>query len=322
MLRASVRALVGKHAMSPAAWVDSKGDAVYDTALWTRLVEQIGGAAVAVPEEFGGAGGRIDDTVIMLEELGGALAPTPMLGTAIAAAAVDLCGDDPSRARLLPRFAEGATGTVVVDSAAVVDLADADIVLGAVDGRLVEYDPASLSILPLESLDPSRSLGAIELSGADGVDLGPAGEVLNIACLLAAAEQVGAAKRCLERTIEYTLARVQFGRAIGSFQALKHRMADLHVEVEAARALVHDASSSFRGTGCDAGAVAAASVAACEALTAVAGEAVQMHGGIGVTWEHDVSWYFKRAHGSRYLFGTPRDRMSRLVSVALADRSA
>ncbi|MGB3771469.1 MAG: acyl-CoA dehydrogenase family protein [Rhodococcus sp. (in: high G+C Gram-positive bacteria)] len=319
MLRDSVRSLVAKFGVSPADTADTAGTAgSVDDALWNRIHQQIGGAAVSIAEEYGGAGGTIGDMAVVLEELGAALVASPMLGTAVTATALTRNADDAGRARLLPRIAEdGCTASVVFDPTAVVDAVGAGILLGVEDGRLVEYDLSTVTVHRLDTMDPTRAIGSVDLAGASRTDIGDAGDTVEVALLLAAAEQIGAAKRCLSKTITYTGERVQFGRPVGSFQALKHRMADLHVAVEAARALVLDAAASFDDGHCDVGAVAAASISASEALTSVAGEAVQMHGGIGVTWEHDISWYFKRAHSSRYLFGSPQDRMARLRSAAL-----
>ena len=127
--------------------------------------------------------------------------------------------------------------------------------------------------------------------------------------ILLAAEQIGAASRCLDLTVEYTKQRVQFGRPIGSFQALKHRMADLYVAVESARAVVGDAIAAPGPAS-----AALARLSASEAFTAVAGEAIQMHGGIAITWEHDIQLYFKRAYSSTELLGSPADQLRRLES--------
>ena len=125
-----------------------------------------------------------------------------------------------------------------------------------------------------------------------------------------AAEQIGAATECLDLTVAYTKDRVQFGRPIGSFQALKHRMADLYVTVQSARRGRRTTRSPSRRRP----SAALARVAATEAFSDVAAEAIQMHGGIAITWEHDIQLYFKRAHGSAQLLGPPRDYLRRLES--------
>ena len=157
------------------------------------------------------------------------------------------------------------------------------------------------------TMDPTRRLSRVtpQATAPLGADPG----IVDTASILLAAEQIGAAERCLELTVEYTKQRVQFGRPIGSFQALKHRMADLYVAVSAARAVVDDAVAEPSSA-----AAALARVAATEAFDAVAAEAIQMHGGIAITWEHDIQLYFKRAHGSAQLLGPARDAPSQARS--------
>ncbi len=159
-------------------------------------------------------------------------------------------------------------------------------------------------------MDLTRRLARIEPQ--DDTDIGADPGLADTAAILLAAEQIGAAARCLDLTVEYTKDRVQFGRPIGSFQALKHRMADLYVAVQSARALVNDAIAEPSPTS-----AALARFAASEAFSKVAGEAVQMHGGIAITWEHDIQLYFKRAHGSAQLLGPPREHLRRLESEVL-----
>ena len=141
-------------------------------------------------------------------------------------------------------------------------------------------------------MDLTRRLARIEPQ--DTTDIGADPGLADTAAILVAAEQIGAATKCLDLTVEYTKDRVQFGRPIGSFQALKHRMADLYVAVQSARAVVDAAIAEPSATS-----AALARVAASEAFTKVAAEAVQMHGGIAITWEHDIQLYFKRAHAQR-----------------------
>ena len=159
-------------------------------------------------------------------------------------------------------------------------------------------------------MDPTRRLARVQPQQT--ADLGPDPGLADIAAILLAAEQIGAAERCLELTVEYTKSRVQFGRPIGSFQALKHRMADLYVAVAAARAVVNDACDEPTPTN-----AATARLAATEALNTVAAEGIQLHGGIAITWEHDMHLYFKRAHGSAQLLDPPRDLLRRLESEVL-----
>src|SRR5258705_7606807 len=138
-------------------------------------------------------------------------------------------------------------------------------------------------------MDPARRLARVE--PGDTTVMGTDPGLADAAAILMAAEQIGAASRCLDLTVAYTKDRVQFGRPIGSFQALKHRMADLYVAVQSARAVVNDAIAEPSATS-----AALARFTAGEAFSKVAAEAVQMHGGIAITWEHDIQLYFKRAH--------------------------
>jgi alkylation response protein AidB-like acyl-CoA dehydrogenase len=159
-------------------------------------------------------------------------------------------------------------------------------------------------------MDPTRRLARVEPGDATVMGADPG--LADAAAILMAAEQIGAASRCLDLTVAYTKDRVQFGRPIGSFQALKHRMADLYVKVQAARAVVNDAVADPTPTS-----AALARIAASEAFSAVAAEAVQMHGGIAITWEHDIQLYFKRAHGSAQLLGPSREHLRRLEAEVL-----
>ena len=159
-------------------------------------------------------------------------------------------------------------------------------------------------------MDPTRRLARLTPGSATAIGNDPG--LAGTAAILLAAEQIGAASRCLDLTVEYTKQRVQFGRPIGSFQALKHRMADLYVAVQSARAVVGDAIAEPGPT-----TAVLARLAASEAFTAVAGEAIQMHGGIAITWEHDIQLYFKRAYSSAELLGSPADQLRLLESEVL-----
>ena len=293
LLRDTVAALVEKHA-SPAAVREAiASEHGYDESLWKLLCEQVGAAALVVPEELGGAGGELADAAVVLEELGKALVPTPLLGTTLAELAL-LAADKPDT-DAIERLAEGASiGTVVFDADYVVNGAIADVVI-ATDGKTLTRW-TTFKANPVDTMDLTRPLARIEPQ--DTTDIGADPGLADTAAILVAAEQIGAAAKCLDLTVEYTKDRVQFGRPIGSFQALKHRMADLYVAVQSARAVVNDAIAEPSATS-----AALARVAASEAFSKVAAEAVQMHGGIAITWEHDIQLYFKRAHGERAAAG-------------------
>jgi alkylation response protein AidB-like acyl-CoA dehydrogenase len=304
LLRETVAALVAKHASPAAVREAMESERGYDETLWRLLCEQVGAAALVVPEEFGGAGGTLGDAAVVLEELGRNLVPSPLLGTTLAELAL-LTADEPD-ADTLGSLAEGAAiGAVVFDRDYVINGDIADVVIEADDGELTRW--TDFDTEPVIAMDPTRRLA--RLTPKNTTPLGDDPGLADTAAILLAAEQVGAAARCLELTVDYTKERHQFGRAIGSFQALKHRMADLYVAVQAARAVVNDGADAPSPA-----AAALARVAASEALSTVAAEGIQLHGGIAITWEHDMQLYFKRAHGSSQLLGPPRDHLRRLES--------
>jgi alkylation response protein AidB-like acyl-CoA dehydrogenase len=324
LLADTVRALVNKHAGPAAVREAMESPRGYDESLWKMLCEQVGAAALVVPEQFGGAGGELADAATVLRELSRGLVPTPLLGTTLAELAL-LAGDEVD-ADAVARLAEGtAIGAVVVapdgpngpdghgEPASYVINGDvADVVVGAGGGRLSRWD--KFTAQPVDTMDPTRRLAQLRPQQTTPIGTDPG--LADCAAILMATEQVGAAERCLELTVDYTKSRVQFGRPIGSFQALKHRMADLYVAVSAARAVVDDAIAHPAPT-----TAALARVTATEALCAVAAEGIQMHGGIAITWEHDMQLYFKRAHGSAQLLGPARTHLRRLESEVLNDEA-
>lgn len=310
MLRQTVAALVDKHAGPEAVRRAIDSERGYDEALWAMLCEQVGAAALVVPEDLGGAGGELADAAAVLEELGRGLVPSPLFSTTLAELAL-LAAEAPDTDTLEELAAGHLIGTVAFDRDYVVSGDVADVVLEVVDGRVVRWTgPTAQALTPL---DPTRRLARLTPAGTTVI--GPDPGLADMAAVLLAAEQVGAASRCLELTVEYTKQRVQFGRPIGSFQALKHRMADLYVAVQSARAVVGKALAALTPV-----TAARAGLAAGEAFTTVAGEAIQLHGGIAITWEHDMHLYFKRAHSSAQLFGPPREYLRRLESQVLGDR--
>jgi alkylation response protein AidB-like acyl-CoA dehydrogenase len=347
----------------------------YDPALWRRLCGEIGVAGLAIPREYGGAGAGPAETHIVMEELGRALTPSPMLGSPVLAAQALLAsGDTAVGRRLLPGIAAGTTiatlawagergrwdparpafraspadsqpppspagGWLLTGEAHyVLDGDDAGVLLAAAhtpDGvSLFEVDPRGPGVTrcAVTGMDSSRRLAVVRLDGAAGRLIGSRNghadlaAARDLACIALSAEQVGAAQRALDLTVAYTKVRVQFGRPIGSFQALQHRMADLHVLVESARSLSYAAASAAAAGGtaaggtADPGLLAAAAKAYCsEALTRVAGQMIQLHGAIGITWEHDAHRYFKRAHGAGQLFGRPAEHIARIAASVAGD---
>ncbi|MGW8591860.1 acyl-CoA dehydrogenase family protein [Dietzia sp. NPDC055877] len=365
-LRRSVASLLEKKSDSEAVRAAMNSDDGYDPALWSTLVEQIGAAALSIPEEFDGAGATWVETHLVCEELGRRLTPSPMLGSAVLSAqAVLAAGDAEASARLLPGIAAGeqvalcwagaggwATPGVLADSpvgsASVSLIGTAHHVLGADTASTllvvaVTDDTVGLFELPASAdgvtitrvpvMDPTRTLSRVEFDSAAATPVATRHSFLSrlraAAWAAISAEQVGAARAVLDATVQYTQERKQFGRVIGSFQALKHRMAEMYVRVETARslsysaaALVAQAQELADGPEADAAAyaaeieAAAAKVYCSEALQWITGESIQLHGGVGITWEYDTHLFFKRAHGTAQLLGQPHELLSALEVAA------
>jgi hypothetical protein len=338
-LRDAVRGLIAK-----------TGDA---GSVWPRLCKEIGVAGLAIPERYGGAGAGLAETCVVMEELGRDLTPAPMLGSAVLAAqAVLASGDEAACERLLPAIADGSvtaalawttpaghwdTAELAYEARAVdrhwqltgeahyvLDGVAADVLLVAAttpDGAgLFEVDPRQDGVarMPVATMDAARDLAVVQLADVRGRRIGGDATALlayarDHACIALGAEQVGAAERALELTVAYLLTRVQFSQPIGAFQALQHRAADLHILIESARSLARAAGADFPRSA-DPGLCAAAVKVYCsQALTQTASEMIQLHGAIGITWEHQAHRYLKRAHSGRHLFGSPAKHLSAIA---------
>jgi alkylation response protein AidB-like acyl-CoA dehydrogenase len=304
-LRDSVQALLTREGDTRAAVASSSG---YDEKLWVRLCD-LGVAGLFIPESLGGLGASFLETRVVLAELGRFLTPGPLLGSTVASAALLSAGDS----SLLPGIADGSVIPSLVWGPYALNAQVADVFLVPRDDGLYAVERSDVVVTPCGAMDPTRRLATVSVTG-DGrfVGVPDMAWVRDVACAALCAESAGAAARCLELTVDYTKQRTQFGRPIGSFQALKHRMADLHVLVETAESASLAAASAVV-TGTDLATTAATAAVWCtEAFATVAGEMIQLHGGIAITWEHDAHLYFKRAHGNTHLFGSPREHVARL----------
>jgi alkylation response protein AidB-like acyl-CoA dehydrogenase len=302
-------------ARSPFAKVREAAEAAqYDAALWLEIVG-LGWPGIAVAEQYGGQGLGAVELAVLLEELGYACAATPFMSTAVAAAAIQAGGSDEQRERWLPGLASGELTAGVGIPELVADGHDADVVVLIDDdgARLV----ASPDTQPLVTIDPTRRFATVR---ADGEPL--AADIADHFRAAVAAELVGVCQRALEMTLAYVKERKQFGVAVGSFQAVAHRCAQMLLHTESARSTAYYAAwaadaepSRMR----EAGALAAA--AAATAGREVAASAIQAHGGIGFTWEADVHWLYKRAEVDRALLGGTHRHHAVLAGVA-AERAA
>jgi alkylation response protein AidB-like acyl-CoA dehydrogenase len=343
-LATSVRNLLDKRSDSQAVRRAIEQPAGYDTDLWETLCGQMGVAALAIPEEHGGAGFTLAETYVVLEELGRALTPSPMLASVVAGAALVAA----EHHEPLGRIAEGAVATLAWSG--VTGHEDVPVDVTWSDGNLsgsvapaLHGDTAEILLVVAEhndsvglfSVDPSASgvsrarmagldptLGFADLE-FDGVEAEPialdAASVLSsthrVGTLATTALQVGCAQRGLDMTVAYSKEREQFGRPIGSFQALKHRMADMLVRVQMSRAGAWAAVQAHVNGASNADRLAAAAASYCaEAAMAIAAETVQLHGGIAITWEHDAHLVFKRAQALHQLFGLPHQQRATLIS--------
>ncbi|MET7395483.1 acyl-CoA dehydrogenase family protein [Dactylosporangium sp. NPDC005572] len=307
-----------------------------DLKLWRTLAVDLGFAGLPVPESAGGAGASWRETAVVLEELGRAVAPVPFLGSSVLATAALLGTGDPlldalaagsrtatlavplSASGLVPSVAlvDGAlTGTVT----SVVDAAAADVLLVPTASALYAVEAAHVARTPVVSFDLTRPLSDIVLDGAPGRRVGDASLVdraLLVGAAMLASEQLGVAEWCLTTTVEYVKTRRQFARAIGSYQAVKHRLADLWVQVTQARAVARYAADCLANDDADLPVAAALAQAFCSPVAVKAAEeCVQLHGGIGFTWEHPAHWYLKRARANATSFGTATQHRARLADL-------
>jgi alkylation response protein AidB-like acyl-CoA dehydrogenase len=295
-----------------------------DSELWRELCE-LGWPGIAIAEEHGGGGLGSIELGILCEELGRSLAPVPFLPSAMAAAVIEHGGSREQCERFLPGLASGETiGALgsAVDGVAdfVVGAGEAQLlVLVEDDGsaRVVSAQEADVS--PLASIDPTRTAASVS-AGSAGEELADGCVGLGRALVAVSSELVGVCDRALAMTVDYVKERKQFGVPVGSYQAVSHRCAQMLLETEKARS-----TAAFAAWTADADpeglaeAAAMAKAAASEAGREVTAAAIQMHGGIGFTWEADVHWLYKRAQIDAVLLGGAGRHRARLASI-LADR--
>jgi alkylation response protein AidB-like acyl-CoA dehydrogenase len=350
-LAASVRSFLAD--TSPMSRVREIAEAPepYDTTVWQRMTGEMGLAGLAIPEEYGGSGAGQGEVAVVMQELGAALTPSPFLASAVLAANVILSSGDPEAAKAyLPGIASGSTiatfavpvpgkpmagaresdGGYELNGAVshVLNGADADLILVPAtygDGEpvglfAVESNADGLTRTPLETLDLTRPQARLEFSSTPARRVGQAdaGEAirraLDLSSVALAAEQLGGLKYCLDTIVEYAKLRVQFGRFVGSFQGVKHKLADMHCVYEQAESIVRYAAWAADESPEELRVAAPLAQSYMgRAYWQAARDHLLLHGGIGFTWEHDAHFYYKRAKSAQVLLGSPRHHRAHLA---------
>jgi alkylation response protein AidB-like acyl-CoA dehydrogenase len=358
-LRASVRDLLTDRCDPESVLARIETGQPCDLKLWRTLAADLGVAGLQVPEELGGHGASVRESAVVLEELGRSVAPVPFLSSAVLATTTLLAADTSRDevAAPLARLAAGEQVSVLAVAlstwpgadfpvgvradgdgvltgrvSSVADATAADLLLVPATGRdgagIYAVDPRAggVTVTPRVSLDPTRQVADVAFDGTRARAL-VAGEqavvalstALRTGAGLLASEQLGVAQWCLDETVSYVKQRFQFGRAVGSFQALKHRLADLYLQLVSARAAARYAADVLASDNPDVGVAVALAQSYCsDVAVRAAEECVQLHGGIGMTWEHPAHLYLKRAKADQLALGTPgrhRSTLGGLVSL-------
>ena len=329
----------------------------FEQADWDEMAE-LGWPGLALPEQWGGQGLGVVELGVLFEEMGYALAPSPLFSNTIAGLALALCGSDEQRERFLRPLATGqlrgtpalwdagspaspggftmearADGDGVVldgEKVLVMDAASADFFLVATsDGRrhLVEREAAGVTVTPETSIDLTRRLSSVRLEGVEvaAANSLPGGEadyypVFFRLCVALAAESTGIAQRTMEMAVEYAKDRQQFGRPIGAYQAVSHRCAQMLLETENARSAVYGAAwAADAEPESLALAASMAKAYASDAGWRVPDASIQVHGGIGFTWEHDLHFFLKRGKANAAMFGDAKWHRERVADAVLTD---
>ncbi|TQK50480.1 alkylation response protein AidB-like acyl-CoA dehydrogenase [Streptomyces sp. SLBN-118] len=344
-LRAAVRSLLADRNDTTSVLARAEAGAPYDPELWKALAADMGAAGLLVPEKFGGQGASHREAAVVLEELGRAVAPAPYLTSSVIATEtlLGLDVESPEVADLIGELAAGRkTAVLAVPLSAspdgplpagasritgVADAAFADLLLVLTSDGLHAVERTSITVEALTPLDLTRPLCAVTIDGTAGgtrlADAATAERAVRRGLLagagLLASEQLGLAEWCLEETVRHTRERHQFNRPIGSFQALKHRMAQLWLEVVSARAAARNAADALATDSPEAAlAVAVAQAYSSRVAVHAAEECVQLHAGIGMTWEHPAHLYLKRAKSDEIALGTPgrhKEKLAELVDL-------
>ena len=337
MLQEAVRGFVAERSpMRRVREVIASG-AAFAPEVWQGLARELGLTGLAIPTQYGGAGTTQTDVSVVLYELAAGLVPSPLLASGVLAAGMLLqLEDEAARRELLPRIASGdSIGVVCIASGAiaserdrlsgevspVINGAEADFLLVPAGGvmYLVEANAPGLTRCKLTTIDHTRSLARVAFDNVQARQL--AGDaacaveaVRDLANLALASEQCGAMARCLAMTTEYARMRYAFGQPIGAFQGVKHRLADRHMDWELAYAALREATrcADEDRDGLTAAAAVARTLASSAYMQAAA-DTIELHGGIGYTWDYDAHLYYKNALSNKVLLGDPDAQLERLA---------
>lgn len=355
-IRSSVRTFLEKSGTEQDVRRVMETSTGFDRAAWAILAQQLGVAAIGIQEDLGGAGFGFAELVVVLEEVGAALLPSPLLASRVLAAEALIRSGDPSIRPEVEALASGESlGTLALSAAGgawrpdltevdarhdgegwrlegeacfVLDgtVADVVVVVALLDGSpelfVVEAGRAGLVAEALDTVDLTRHQARLRFTGTPARKVECARpvatiieEVMDLAAIALAAEQVGGAQRCLDMSVEHAKTRIQFGRPIGSFQAIKHKCANVLLELDTARSAVRAAAWSVDHAPGEVPVLAAMVKAHCSEMYELAArECIQIHGGMGFTWEFAAQLYFKRAHSSALMFGSPRHHREALAT--------
>jgi alkylation response protein AidB-like acyl-CoA dehydrogenase len=322
-------------------------ETAYDAALWSKLTDQ-GYTGITYAEEYDGVGLGKVELMLLMEEAGRALLPGPFFSTVVLAGSVlDAVGSPAHKKKLLAPICRGeARATVaILESSASWNLRD--VQLTGANGKLtgeklfvsdagvadfilvvarngvfiVDAKANGLKISPMSGMDLTRKLYAVEFKDTPAEHLGPATNLpraFDIASAALSAELVGGMQRILDLTVEYAKTRKQFGKPIGMFQAVQHQCADMYLETESSRSAVYYAGWALDENAPDAStAVSIAKMYASDAARTVGNRGIQIHGGMGFTWENDLHLYYRRAKGSENAFGDATFHRERIASLII-----
>jgi alkylation response protein AidB-like acyl-CoA dehydrogenase len=340
-LRDTLRSLLTTRCTPDKVTAVYDGDASVAGPLWESLVRDLGLGGLLVPEEYGGAGASAREAAVVLSELGRVVAPVPFLTSAVLATLVavpsgdaDLLGGlasgDLTAALVVPLTAGPSYAPVVTASTGrlsgsvpvVAGALEADVLLvPTADGvHVVDRAAEGVSVTPVVSLDMTRQVADVAFDGAPGRPLGVGAEAvahgIRVAAALLASEQAGLAARCLEDTVAYLKERRQFGRVLAGYQALKHRLAELFIQVSSAEAAASYAAAVAASGDPDLPVATAVAQGYCSGVAVrAAEEAVQLHGGLGMTWEHPTHLYLKRAKADQLALGSTDQHLADLAAL-------